>query len=148
MSTALAQEVAAVEAQLARADGKAALLIGLTGAAAVAAPGVITGAHLSAVAAVPGWLAAAAMVGAAGLLLAGVRPALGGGHGFVRYARMSPAQLLQDVDALAGPEESARRLADLSRIAVAKYVRIRLAVDLALVGLALGVAATIAGWAA
>jgi hypothetical protein len=145
--TTLAAEITAAESQLARVDQKAGLLLGLTGAAAVGGPAVVTGLKLATAPAVPAWVAVAAFAVAAATVATAVRPQLatrtGRRHGFPRYAGQPAAALLADLDQAASPESQAARLSDLSAVVVAKYRRIRLAVDLILGGIGCGAVAAI-----
>lgn len=132
-------EIAAVEAQLGRIDAKAGLLLGLSGAGATAGPVVIPGAHLTVPAAPAAWLAVAALATAAALLALAVRPALtvasGTPSGFLRYASQAPAVVLAELADPDAPDRLAAHLVDLAAIAARKYRRIRLAVDVMLVGI-------------
>jgi hypothetical protein len=148
----LDSEVAAVRGELARIDAKCATLAGLTGAAA---------AFTAAQAAGHGPVATRAVVVAAGLaftgsvlvlLLAVLRPTLGTA-GFCRWAVLSAGEIQARAKnwdgtqrtggvpameaAHAARADAAELLRVLSVIAVTKYLRLRLAVDLAAAGAAL-----------
>lgn len=150
LETEMAAEVAAVEVQLGRIDTKAGLLLGLTGAAATAAPLYVTGAGLPLAAAVFAWLGVAAFVASAASLALAIRPVLNmksrEPHGLVLYARASVTQIIADVARANSLEALAGKLAGLSTAANSKYRKIRTAVDLALVGLGLTVLTAITGF--
>lgn len=126
--------VAEAREELSRTDAKAGMLLTLaTGALA----GLLTFAragHVPFPAAVALWLATALTVAALGLLLAVVRPRLGRGcRGGVLPDHQ---QLLSGAAAADLHEWQAGRLRTLSALAVAKHRRVRHAVDLLLVALA------------
>ena len=120
----LTDAVTEVRAELVRADSKAAMLLALSGAAAaLAASG-----PLIAVDGLPGVLTRAgmaALVSAVVVLLLTVRPRLTGAPFMVISA---PGWR---------PETPAERMTALSAIARAKFLRIRMAVDLLVGGVAL-----------
>ncbi|MEV6845458.1 Pycsar system effector family protein [Actinoplanes sp. NPDC051411] len=138
----LTKALTEVEAQLSRVDTKASMLLagsltavslGIALTAKVSLNSVATG---SALATVFGLACAAA------LLITAVRPALGGNHGFVRWAGAStPTELLDDLNKtdreLAGYQ--AQRLLGLSRSVQRKYRLVRLATDLIRAALVLAV---------
>ncbi|MFD6697455.1 Pycsar system effector family protein, partial [Micromonospora aurantiaca (nom. illeg.)] len=64
------------------------------------------------------------------LLLRSVRPNLNGGHGFPLWATLTPQQLT----AAAETRDLAADVVGLSRLAVAKFTCLRLAVDLTCAG--------------
>jgi Pycsar effector protein len=155
MTWNLSEELAAVRAELARVDAKCATLAALAGAAAA----------FTATQAAHGPLAVRAAAAAAGLaftaavlvlLLAVLRPRFGG-SGFCRYAALSQLAIrdlarygwTDDVQHgrprleahVLGPSD----LSVLSKLAYAKYRRLRLAVDLMSAGVALLAAAVVAG---
>jgi hypothetical protein len=140
-------EIASVEAQLVRTDAKAALLLGLAGAAATAGPVVVAGLKLHLPAVLAAWAAVAAFATAAAALALTVRPVIGTrsqtAHGPVRFANESAEQILQELSEVRNPQLRARRLSDLSALVMVKYRRIRIAVDGMLCGLALGVLAAL-----
>lgn len=140
-------EIADVETQLGRIDVKAGLLLGLTGAAATAGPVVITGAHLPEVAAAAAWTAVVAFTHAAVSLAVAVRPALvtrsRTPYGFMRYAGRPVETILAELGEVRSPQMLARRLADVAAATAAKYRRIRLAVDVLLLGIACALAAAL-----
>jgi hypothetical protein len=139
----LSHESLTVRAELARADAKAALLLSWAGGAfaVVAALGITGSANLPTAAMVGLWGAAALLATAVVVLLIAVRPRIPrtGGTGFIAHARMTsgPALLaslaLTEADRLA---EVAAEVQLLSRIAVAKYTTLRVAVDLLIAALA------------
>jgi hypothetical protein len=150
-TTSLSEELAAVRGELARVDGKCATLAGLTGAAAAF---TATQAGRSALVAVQALTVSAglAFTAAALVLLTVLRPTLGSG-GFCQWATLSAAEIesraaQRGEDARPGGRatigaartaraEAAELLWILSVIAVTKYRRLRLAVDLAVAGVAL-----------
>jgi hypothetical protein len=150
----LASELAAVRGELARIDSKCATLAALTGAAAVYAAGQAGRGPVAARAAT----ALAGLVFGASvlvLLLTVLRPRLGT-SGFCRWARLSADEIRggwRDAaegvtgqrTAHAADAQDAETLRALSVIAVTKYRRLRLAVDLAAAGVVLLGAAAVAG---
>lgn len=154
MDTAV--ELAAVRTELARADTKAATLLGLAGTAVSVAAGLAalgTRAALPVPTLIGAWTAVAHLAVSVVVLLLAVRPQLprpGAGHGWPAYAYATVASLAATVPADAERARHAE-LIRLSRLVGAKYRRIRIAVDLLLLALAAaaGVAiALIAGGAA
>lgn len=131
--------------ELTRVDSKASMLMAITGAAATLGVTTLARADLPAEATAVG-VASVCVAGVATALLAvAVRPCLAGGHALMHYAVSTPHQLLAEAadPALTTAEQEARYLVWLSRLALRKYRRIRLAVDLLLTALA-GTAATAA----
>lgn len=136
----LRAETDAARAELARIDGKAAALIGWAGTAfaVVSAAATVTTLPTAATAAIvagAGLLAAAVAV-----LLTVIRPRIPrhGGTGFVRIARLRDREQLQElvpVTPTAQRSQAANDVLMLSRIALAKYRCLRLAVDLLLAAL-------------
>ncbi|MDR8415078.1 DUF5706 domain-containing protein [Nonomuraea sp. 3-1Str] len=136
----LHREGDAARAELARVDAKANMLLAFAlGALTAVAAALITAGPRLSVAEVAGvLLATLPLTGAAGVLLTVVRPRIPrvGGTGFVAHARTSGGQELLAAVATAQPEaRAADDLHRLSRIALAKYTLVRLAVDLMLVAL-------------
>ncbi|MFG1609288.1 Pycsar system effector family protein [Actinoplanes sp. NPDC049265] len=135
-----------VQNQLARVDTKASML--LAGALSVLAAGaaILAKAHLPVAVVVTAIFALALIGGATALLITAVRPALGGNHGFMRWAN---AQTFADLNAdlrLAdkdGANYNAYRLWSLSRSVRRKYQIVRLAVDLLRAALALAAVAAL-----
>jgi hypothetical protein len=132
--------ITTLRGELARSDGKASLLLALTGAGLLALVTLGAGGSLPVAAVAVGAASAAAMLAATVVLLLAVRPHLAG-RGWPSWpdlpepelhARLAEGQHMDEVRVLAA---SART----------KFRRIRLAVDLVLVGLAfLAVAAVLA----
>lgn len=121
----LASAHAEVRAEIARTDTKTALLLAFVGAALVAAWTAYRDLPMNPAAYVVGGAGMALLVGAAGLLLSAVRPNLRGGHGFPLWATLSPQQLYEAL-----PVDLSADVVGLSRLAVAKFTRLRTAVDL------------------
>ncbi|WP_155251545.1 Pycsar system effector family protein [Salinispora cortesiana] len=124
--------------ELTRVDGKASTLMAIAGAAATLGATALTRADLPAVALAVG-VATVFLAGVATAVLAvAVRPCLAGGHALMHYAVSTPHQLLAEAadPARTTAEQEARYLVWLSRLALRKYRRIRLAVDLLLTALA------------
>ncbi|WP_157255042.1 Pycsar system effector family protein [Nonomuraea typhae] len=144
-------EADAARAELARVDAKAAALMGWSGTAfaiLAAAAGLVTLPSIWTTATVV--LGAALLAAAVAVLLCVVRPALApkkGRYGFLAHAATGdPQQLLAALltDPTARLADEALRLATLT---AAKYRRLRLAVDLLLVALAvLAAALPIGAW--
>jgi len=125
-----------VRAELVRVDTKASTLLTLAGTALTVGLAVLARAGLPGPALATGCVTVA-LIGAAVALLAGaVRPALGGNHGFVLYAVTAPGDLVTDGADMDTPAALSERLVWLSRAVLAKYRRVRTAVDLLLAGLA------------
>jgi hypothetical protein len=132
--------IATLRGELARSDGKASLLLALTGAAALALVSLGAGGSLPAAAVAVGAVSAAAMLAATVVLLLAVRPHLAG-RGWPSWPDLADAELQAQL-AEGQHVEEVRVLATSART---KFRRIRLAVDLVLVGLAfLAVAAVLA----
>jgi hypothetical protein len=132
--------IATLRSELARSDGKASLLLALTGAAALALISLGTGGSLPTAAIAVGAVSAAAMLAATVVLLLAVRPNLSG-RGWPTWPALADTELRaqlaegQHVDEVIALAASART----------KFILIRIAVDLVLVGLAfLAVAAVLA----
>jgi hypothetical protein len=131
--------VETVRGELARVDAKAVLLLALAGGGLAVAATVLPGAAAPGAARAVGWAAAAACAAAVGLLLWAVRPALHSSPGsWVEHARRAGRQ--DRPTALRGWAYS-DELAYLAAVALAKYRRVRAAVDLLLAGLVLAAAA-------
>ncbi|MGV9596092.1 Pycsar system effector family protein [Streptosporangium sandarakinum] len=138
----LERESAAVRAELARVDAKSGLLLSWAGGAfaIVAALGVTGAGRLPGPAAVGLWSSAALLAAAAAVLLTAVRPRIprDGGMGFVVHATAgNDAELLYrlDLSETGRLQEAAHEVWLLSRLTVAKYRTIRVAVDLLLLAL-------------
>ncbi|TLP66518.1 Pycsar system effector family protein [Microbispora triticiradicis] len=136
----LRAEADAARAELARIDGKSAALIGWsgTGFAVISAAATLT--TLPPVATGTVVAGACLLAAAVAVLLTVIRPRIPrhGGTGFVALAALRDgAELLETVSADLGtqPGQAAAHVLMLSRIALAKYRRLRLAVDLLLAAL-------------
>ncbi|MFF4950575.1 Pycsar system effector family protein [Streptomyces chattanoogensis] len=142
--TALTAAHAEVKAELARTDTKASLLLAFTGAMMAGAWTVATSVHLSPASIAFGAAGVAVLLAAAGLLLFTVRPNLGGARpaGFPRWATLAPDEIR---DALSDDTRPAD-IATLSRIAVAKFGRLRRAIDLTCTAGGLLVIAAVVAW--
>ncbi|MFG1608354.1 Pycsar system effector family protein [Actinoplanes sp. NPDC049265] len=144
-------EIADVQAQLGRADTKGSILTGLSLAALTGGAAILAKVHLHGFA-VAGAVLAACLIGAALVLLGlAIRPALGGNHGFVRWATPPTATALRRALRESGTsyEERVEALWVLARSAQRKYQRIRAAVDLlgaALAATAITAAFVGVGW--
>lgn len=142
-------ELAAVRTELARADTKAATLLGLAGTAvsvAVALAALGTRAALPVPTLIEAWAAVALLAASVVALLLAVRPSLprpGAGAGWPAYAYSSPATLAATLPADAERAQMAELIC-LSRLVGAKYRRIRIAVDLLLLALAAAAGVAIA----
>ncbi|MGW0607793.1 Pycsar system effector family protein [Streptomyces sp. NPDC002640] len=135
---------ASVDAQIARCDTKASLLLAFTGAT-LAGLATLAGKPLPGTAQAIGGGAVLALAAAAVLLLLVVRPNLGGRgrvvqEGFPLWARLTEGAVLASLR----EDTRATRIRALSGLAVAKYVRLRRAVDCILTALALLAAAAVA----
>ncbi|ADI09740.1 putative mobile element trasfer protein [Streptomyces bingchenggensis BCW-1] len=134
---------AEVKAEIARTDSKTSLLLAFIGALLAGVWTVANDAHLPAPAYAVGGTGVALLVTAAALLLRAVRPNLGGARpmGFPLWATLSAEQ----IRATLAEDRREQDIANLSRIAVAKFANLRRAVDLTCVaGVLLLVAAGIA----
>ncbi|WP_306336987.1 Pycsar system effector family protein [Streptomyces sp. KL118A] len=133
--------LAEVKAEIARTDNKAALLLAFVGAVFVGGWTVAKDLPRSPTAVVVAGLGTGLLVAAAGLLLGSVRPNLGGSHrrGFPLWATLTAEQL----DAELTEYRSTQYIADLSRIALAKFIRLERAVDLTRLGGALLITAVL-----
>ncbi|MFJ3363815.1 Pycsar system effector family protein [Streptomyces anthocyanicus] len=123
---------AEVKAEITRTDTKTALLLAFVGAVLAGAWTVARDLPLTVPAIIAGSLGLALLVGAAGLLLRSVRPNLSGRHGFPLWATLTADEI-----GAAVARDLAADIAGLSRLAVAKFTRLRRAVDLTLTGGAL-----------
>ena len=145
----LQAENAAVRAAEPRADTKAGNLQSLCSGLLLAGLALLSSGKLTGPAAAAGWAAAVLLGLAVALLTAAARPNLGGGFGFVRWARMTDEQDLLDTVAeeLAvdngdgGLARQARQLRWLSRSLYSKFARIRTAQSLLVAALAVAAAA-------
>lgn len=128
----IASTVTSLQADLARTDAKASLLLALSGAALVALASSATELHPTVPAAVAASLAAAALLASTLILLLAIRPHLGG-EGWTSWSRLSTDQLR---DQLAAGYQ-VEHLTFMAALAVRKFRRIRAAVDCMLAGLGL-----------
>lgn len=126
---------AEVKAEIARTDTKISLLLAFVGAVLAGTWTVAKDAPLTLPAYVVGGLGTALLLAAAGLLLSSVRPNLGGARpvGFPRWATLSAEQVTAEL----AEDHRAQDIAELSRIAVAKFTGLKRAVDLTRAGGAL-----------
>lgn len=128
----IAATVATVQADLARSDAKASLLLALDGAALVALASLAKDVHPGVPAAVAGALGAAALLAATVLLLFAVRPDLGG-SGWTSWRRLTAEQLRGRLTS--GYQVDHLRF--MAALAVRKFRLIRAAVDCMVAGLVL-----------
>jgi hypothetical protein len=122
--------IAILRGELARSDGKASLLLALTGAGLAALLSAASGADFALPVIVTGSLAATALLAATVILLLAVRPQLRGA-GWPTWHRLPISDLTAQLAAGQGTEE-VRVLATLAR---RKFTYLRAAVDCALTGL-------------
>ncbi|MFE6469018.1 Pycsar system effector family protein [Streptomyces rochei] len=120
---------AEVKAEIARTDTKTALLLAFVGAVLAGSWTVARDLPLNLPAYITAGTGLALLVAAAGLLLRSVRPNLSGRHGFPLWATLTAEEIS---DAVCG--DLAADIVGLSRLAVAKFTRLRRAVDLTLAG--------------
>ena len=128
----IAATVTSLQADLARTDAKASLLLALSGAALVALASSASSLHPTVPAAVAASLAAAALLASTVILLVAVRPYLGG-NGWTSWSGLSTDQL-RDLLTVGYQVEHLRFMAVLAK---RKFRLIRAAVDCMLAGLAL-----------
>ncbi|MFJ8311065.1 MULTISPECIES: Pycsar system effector family protein [unclassified Streptomyces] len=128
----IAATLTTLQADLARSDTKASLLLALTGGALVALASTASSLHPTAPAAVFTSLATAAMLAATVILLLPVRPHLGG-SGWTSWSRLDTDQLH---DRLASGYQE-EHLSFIATLAMRKFRLIRAAVDCMLAGLGL-----------
>ncbi|RZU46547.1 hypothetical protein EV385_6621 [Krasilnikovia cinnamomea] len=148
-------ETSTVRAIETRVDTKAGNFLNLASGLLIAGLALLGGGKLPGPAAAVGWAAAAAVGVAVLLLTAALRPNLGGDFGFVRWAATTGGQdllddLAQEPDGTgsAALTEQARQLRWLSQSLHTKFVRIRRAQTLLVVGLtAAATAALVSTWA-
>ncbi|MEN3308973.1 MAG: hypothetical protein V7603_5175 [Micromonosporaceae bacterium] len=138
----IAAAIVDVRAELNRMDTKANTLLGWSGTAAALGLAALSQVHLPVAAAVLGWLAVAQIAAAVGLLAAAIQPKLSGDHGFVRYARVEPADIADVLAAI--PEGDPDALVWLSRRVRDGYRHVRAAVFLLLAALPTAAAAALA----
>jgi hypothetical protein len=135
----LTEHVTQTRAELARVDAKTSVLAALAGGAGVLLAGAAGTTPVL-------WPAVVAFALSVAQLLWAMRPSLRGGYGFVRHAKRTAEELLQDTAAGAQrPDVAALERADeavrLAKLAMAKYRQVRRAVDLSLLGLLFAIAA-------
>ncbi|MFG2345903.1 Pycsar system effector family protein [Streptomyces phaeochromogenes] len=123
---------AEVKAEIARTDTKTGLLLAFVGAVLAGSWTVAKDVPLTLPAYIAGGLGMGLLVAAAGLLLRSVRPNLRGGHGFPLWATLTAEQIAATLS-----EDLSADVANLSRIALAKFTGLRRAVDLTCAGGAL-----------
>lgn len=137
VDAALDQAVASVTGELGRTDGKASLLLAFDGAV-LAGLASIADQPIPLAAQIFGGAAVLALVVAAVLLLLVVRPRLAGVSGPARGTFPQWAALDEgEIRAAVQDDTRAARVRTLSIIAVAKFERLALAVDVTLAGVAL-----------
>ncbi|MFJ4879933.1 Pycsar system effector family protein [Streptomyces sp. NPDC088745] len=144
-ATRLQQARTEVIAEIGRTDSKAAALLAAFGLPLAVLVAVVPGKEITTAATVLIGLGAAGLVAAMLVVLLAVRPRIGGTTrgSYLHWATCTPEQLRADVAA----DNNAEQIVKLSRIAAAKYRRLRLAIDItagALVLLALALAAALA----
>ncbi|MEV7345040.1 Pycsar system effector family protein [Streptomyces sp. NPDC093544] len=128
----LAAAHAEVKAEIARTDTKTGLLLAFVGAVLAGSWTVAKDLPLPLHAYIAGGLGMGLLVTAAALLLRSVRPNLSGRHGFPLWATLTADQITATLS-----EDLSADIANLSRIAVAKFTGLRRAVDLTMTGGAL-----------
>ena len=136
----LAAAHAEVKAEIARTDTKTGLLLAFVGAVLAGSWTVAKDVPLTLPAYVAGGLGMGLLVAAAGLLLRSVRPNLRGGHGFPLWATLTAEQITATLS-----EDLSADVANLSRIALAKFTGLKRAVDLTCAGGALLILAALLG---
>ncbi|MGH4028510.1 Pycsar system effector family protein [Actinomycetota bacterium Odt1-20B] len=129
---ALDADLAHVSTEIARADQKAALLIGLAGAGLAVVAAAVRDYQLPVASQVIGGAGVAAFLAAIVTLLLVVRPNTSGGApaGWPRWATCTPEQVLEHL----AVDQRAERLCRLSRLCARKMRGIRHAVHLLLAG--------------
>ncbi|WP_030688391.1 Pycsar system effector family protein [Streptomyces globisporus] len=123
--TALTAAHAEVKAELARTDTKASLLLAFTGATLAGVWTIASNTHLHPATLVVGSAGTAVLLGVVALLLRAVRPNLGGGGGFPKWATLTAEELRTAFT----EDRRAEDIANLSRIAVRKFARLQRAID-------------------
>ncbi|AQW51779.1 Pycsar system effector family protein [Streptomyces violaceusniger] len=132
LDASLAAAHAEVKAEIGRTDTKTGLLLAFVGAVLAGVWTVASGVRLPAAAYVAGGMGVAVLVAAAALLLRAVRPNLGGANpmGFPLWATLTA----EEIRAERAEDRREQDIANLSRIAVAKFANLRRAVDLTCAG--------------
>lgn len=128
----IAAAITALQADLARTDAKASLLLALTGAALAALASAASDLHPTVPAAVAASLAAVALLASTSLLLVAIRPHLKG-SGWTSWSRLSTDELR---DLLASGYQ-VEHLTFMAALATRKFRLIRASVDCMLAGLGL-----------
>ncbi|MET9442387.1 Pycsar system effector family protein [Streptomyces sp. NPDC006610] len=123
---------AEVKAEIARTDGKTALLLAFVGAVLAGAWTVARDLPLNWPVVVVGGAGLVLLVAAVGALLRSVRPNVSGRHGFPLWATLTAEEISAAVSS-----DLAADIAGLSRLAVTKFTCLRRAVDLIRAGGAL-----------
>ncbi|MFM9373230.1 Pycsar system effector family protein [Streptomyces sp. Da 82-17] len=134
----LKQALASTQADIARCDTKASMLLALAGAGLAVVGGVVKDFELPLAAQIIGGLGTIAIVGALYVLLLVVRPNTRGGHGWPLWATLTPEQLREQIR----EDHLVEQLHVFAVLAARKYSRIQIAVDLLRAGVALLVLAT------
>ncbi|OPF77897.1 integral membrane plasmid transfer protein [Streptomyces antioxidans] len=126
--TVLVAAHAEVKMEIGRTDSKASLLLAFDGALLAGVWTVATSLHLHPAALAVGAVGVGLLVASIAMLLAAVRPNLGGAHlkGFPLWATLRAEQLRAALLA----DDLAEHVARLSRLAVGKFDRLQRAVDL------------------
>lgn len=117
---------AEVKAEIARTDNKTGLLLAFVGALLAGVWTVATSVPRFIPAWIVGGIGVGLLVAAAAVLLAAVRPNLNGKHGFPRWSELGAEGIRAELAAV----DVAADIANLSRIARAKFSRLQRAVDL------------------
>lgn len=130
---------AEIRTELTRVDAKASTLLAVTGVALSAGLAILGRTRLPLLATITGWVAVGAVAAAVALLALAIRPGLGGGSGFMRYATATPQELLD-----AELSITADQLIWMARLTRTKYRCVRGAVDLILGGLVATIVTAIA----
>ncbi|MFD7661244.1 Pycsar system effector family protein [Streptomyces sp. NPDC059788] len=128
---ALTAAHAEVKAEITRTDTEVAALLAFNGAVLLGVATAATDVYVPPAARLIGTLGVAALLAAVGVLLSTVRPSLTSQTaGFPRWAKLTGEQICDELRT----DRRAQHIRVLSRIAVAKYGRLRRAVDLTLAG--------------
>ncbi|MGW4028489.1 Pycsar system effector family protein [Streptomyces sp. NPDC004838] len=131
---------AEVKAEIARTDTKTSLLLAFVGALLAGVWTVAKAVRPPLAALLVGGGGVVLLLAVVGLLLFAVRPHLSGRHGFPRWATETAEQIAEGLRV----DTRCADIAGLSRLAVAKYRRLRQAIDLiAVAGLLLAAGAVI-----
>ena len=143
--TALDEELAAARAAEPRVDTKAGHLQSLAAGLALAGLALLAPGKLPPAATALAWLAVAVDGAALAVVTYALRPRLDGDHGFPRWARTAPADMIaalaQRHGQDAGCADKTRRLHWLSRTLVAKFRRLTWAQNLIIAAMVLAAAA-------